>query len=755
MIFFAHSENAYGIKESVSDHACETAKLASFFGSALGIEKMAKVCGTIHDCKNSQSFQDVLNRKKIHVDHASPGAYFAFKCYKEKGLLIAIAICGHHDGLGSGDKGTISNLFKALKRGDEYNNGMEYSLTGDETICNAYSELLDDLEKLPDELEIDWIELLKTNNIFALMLYQRILFSVLVDADYSATAAHFSRKTQEYIYEDERYISNKMVSMLINQLDIYRDFVKKSSTASEELNNIRNKLYDYCLEAAPKPKGAFTLTAPTGTGKTLAMLAFALEHMRCNGHKRIIVVLPYLNLIDQTVKTYREVFGDNGIVYEDHSLAHENRTSESSFFVETWNSPIIITTTVRFFETLFESRAPDCRKLHRIADAVILFDEAQSMPPPLAAPTLGTLAYLCRRFGSTVVFSTATQPAFEFMKSYSGELEKWNPEEIVTDSSGFYNLCRRVNVDWRLDRQTSFAEIASEVAQVNQCCVIVNIKRHALELFNQLEGKKVGAIFHISTNMCPAHRINVIDKIKYCLNNNLPCHVVSTSCIEAGVDLDFPVLYRSIAPLDAVIQAAGRCNRKGNPEKGKVIIFIPENDGISEYPSNTYREFTDNLRIMLSENNNSLDIHSAEVIKDYFRSCFLNKECKKKLRDAIEILDYRETSEQYRWIEDRPDVSIIVPYEAEINLFQRLTTEAREKGIDGKWIAEARKISVNVSLNKKANLVDVLENVKFIQRKNKKGEKSGWYILLDNQNKVYTQDYGLDFSKEYFRNPVV
>jgi len=722
------------------------------------LKNLANAGGLLHDCKNSQTFQDVLNHKKIHVDHAAPGAYYAIKQYKEKGLLIAAAISGHHKGLSSGNPKDMNNLCRALKNGEKYNNGVEYSLTGDTAICNAFLELLSGKAVLPDELEIDWMDFYKSKQYLALMLYQRMLFSVLVDADYTATAAHFSRETQEYIYDDERYINREMVVRMMEQLADYRNQIKRESKAAAGLNNIRDVLYEYCLQAASKPKGAFTLTAPTGTGKTLAMLAFALEHIRCNHHNRIIVVLPYLNLIDQTVEVYRKIFKDSGIVYEDHSMAHENRASEGSFFIETWNSPIIITTTVRFFETLFENSAPDCRKLHRVANAVILFDEAQSMPPELAAPTLGTLAYLCRRFGSTVVFSTATQPAFEFIKNSNGDLEKWNPQEIVSNSSDFYNQCRRVKVDWRVDRQTSFAEIAAEASEVNQCCIIVNIKRHALEMFHQLKKYDLEAVYHISTNMCPAHRLDVLNEIKQRLEQGLPCHVVSTSCIEAGVDLDFPKLFRVIAPLDAIIQAAGRCNRKGDPDMGSVIVFIPENDGFRDYPSPTYQQFTDILHNMLRENNGFIDIYSTDTINEYFKNCFKDNESKKEkeLFDAIESWDYSETSRQYVWIEDRPDVSIIVPYKREMHLYEELADEAREKGINGKWITKARKISVNVSINKKAKLADVIENVRYAFRNRKKGEESGWYILLDNpNNQTYNQEYGLDFEKGYFVNYVV
>lgn len=751
MINYAHSENIYGIRESVYDHVCETAKLASYYGSFLDIKKEAEAAAWLHDGgKNSCIFQEVLSHKRIHVDHAAPGVYYSKKFYNVKGLMIAIAIDGHHKGLNSGSPKVMDRLCGTLKAGVKSDNGMEYSLTGDSIVTDAFDELFSERDILPDELECDWMPLYKAKQIIAAMLYQRMLFSVLVDADYTATDAHFTRKTQEYTYESECYIDKKMADQMLNCLIDYRTMVKMKSSAAEGLNAIRDVLYDYCSQAAAKPRGAFTLTSPTGTGKTLAMLAFALEHIRNNQNNRIIVVLPYLNLIDQTVDIYRKIFKDSGIVYEDHSMAHENRESDGNFYVERWNSPVIITTTVRFFEALFENSAPDCRKLHHIANSVILFDEAQSMPPSLAAPTLSALAYLCDRFGSTVVFSTATQPAFEFMKGSDNELEKWKPEEIIPNSKSFYNKCRRVNVEWRIDRQTSFDKIAEEASAVRQCCIIVNNKRHALEMFNKLKKYDLDEVYHISTNMCPAHRIDVLNEIKQRLEQDLPCHVVSTQCIEAGVDLDFSKLFRSIAPLDAIIQAAGRCNRKGNPDMGSVVVFIPENDGIRDYPSATYQEFTTNVILMLHENNGFLDIYSTETINQYYKNCFKDKEGKHALLDAIESLDYSETSEQYVWIEERPDVSIIVPYEKEMDLYNELLNEARDEGINGKWISKARKLSVNVSINKKAELVDVVENTKYASKKGKPGEGSDWYILLNNE--AYNQGYGLDFDKGYFAN---
>jgi len=753
MIYFAHSENKNGIKEPVYDHVRETAKLASYYGSFLGIQRNAEAAGWLHDGKNSEIFQEVLLQKKVHVDHSAPGLYFAIKTYKTNGLLIAVAIKGHHDGLDSGHHKAINIIFNDLKAGVKFKNGVEYSVTGDIEIANSYQELFSGQNLLPEELETDWIDLYVSKKYIPLMLYQRMLFSVLVDADYSATSAHFNRKSLEYVYEDDKLINDMLSEQMRRKLNIYREDIIASSIASSKLNEIRNALYEECIKAASKPRGAFTLTSPTGTGKTLALLAFALEHIKYNHNNRIIVVLPYLNLIDQTAEIYRKVFGDD-VVYEDHSLVRDKKENDENFYVERWNAPIIITTTVRFFEALFESKAPNCRKLHNIGNSVVLFDEAQTMPPELAVPTIETLAYLCQRFGASVVFSTATQPAFQYVKSYDNELANWNPDEIVTDSAALYDKCRRVNVEWRVNRQTSLDEIAEEASKIEQCCIIVNNKRHATEIFNKMMLFRPDSAFHISTNMCPSHRINVISEIKRRLGHGLPCHVVSTQCIEAGVDLDFPKLYRSIAPLDSIIQAAGRCNRKGNPEMGTVVVFMPEGDCERDYPSSYYHDCTIVLRNMLRKNDGNLDIYSVETIRKYYQNCFRDKDSKKKLIEAIARLDYAETSNQYAWIEERPEISLLVPYEKELALYERLAEEAHTNGIDGKWISEARKISVNVSFNRKANIEGVIEKAMFKRTGRSKQESSDWYILLRN-NDTYNQKIGLDFEKGYFTNYAV
>lgn len=742
MIFYAHSENAANAKEKVSDHLRETAKLACKFASVWGRSEEAKAAGLLHDLgKYTELFQKVLNREQVKVDHATPGALAALKKYKNQGIAIALAIQGHHDGLVCGIPGELqaSVLMKDAQ-----------SPTGKTFSSRDVDSLLQHLEKdnlkLPVEIESDYVKEYVNNHQVAAMLYTRMLFSALVDADFLSTEAHFNGDENGYIYRPmgEKLEADSLLTKLLKHIEQLRH----NSTAHNKIRSLRDDLFNACLLAGEMERGVYTLTAPTGTGKTLAMLAFALKHALVHSLRRIIIVLPYLSIIEQNAEVYRKVIeesGKSGLVLEDHSLAELPESQR--LLAENWDAPIIVTTTVRFFEGLFANQSVPCRRLHNIAKSIILFDEAQTMPPELVSVTLASLSYLVERFGCTVVFSTATQPAFgkfhEKVKVYTAS--GWQPKELIPQSLQLFQRARRVKINWL--GSLDWEQLANEIVSKPQVLVIVNTRKHAKILYQMISSLAADQnTMHISTDMCPAHRLDTIFAIKSKLFKGDVCRVISTQCVEAGVDIDFPIVWRALAPLEAICQAAGRCNREGKLQLGEVNVFIPPLSD-EKYPSLFYKKAAIEVKMMLKEKGH-LDIDDPNTIREYYERYFQQnlEQCEEKeLLDAIKSIDFYLTSKHYNWIKEKTN-NVLVPYLPRIELYEELCDQARNGGFGRSWIKRAQQISVGHRVNPKSPIWDVVEPV---MDKNK--QDTGWYILLDKN--VYSRDVGLnpkDISEIYF-----
>jgi len=644
--FLAHSPNdrGDGVPESVHAHILRVTMLARKFASAFGMEQQAEVAGLLHDLgKYSEQFQRRLAvRGEPSRDHWSIGAWFALKCYESRGLYPALAINAHHVGLTEIPLPTWTSLFEEL----------------DETICadiagnlfttndrqQVWKHFLHDKFKLP---QVD--RYLKSSVVnpqaTADMLDVRMLFSALVDADFLATEGHFTgNAAQPYCERPPGCELN-----LEPAIQAFTEFLSRLRSApATPMQPVRDQLSAACLTGAESPIGAYTLSAPTGSGKTLAMLAFALLHARKHGLRRIVVVLPFLNIIEQTAKIYREIFANQStigpnFILEDHSLADnppdrsgseadEQRPSDQRrrLLAENWDAPIIITTNVQLLESLHAGKPARCRKLHRLARSVILFDEVQTLPPHLVKATLGTLSRLSDPQGpyqSTVVFATATQPAFGQLHSEVKKLSSagWQPRELVPNPGELFALAsERVNVHWRHDETLSFDQLVNELASHERVLCIVNLKRHAIELVNALKDRGVKGVMHLSTNLCASHRLQVLDKVKTRLKENgTPIRLIATQCVEAGVDLSFPVVMRSLGPLEAIAQAAGRCNRSGEGPTGTVIVFRwPTEAGKEDqlqYPPGYAAAVSATSAFLKNQNLDHDLIHSPDRIREYYR----------------------------------------------------------------------------------------------------------------------------------------
>ena len=394
-----------------------------------------------------------------------------------------------------------------------------------------------------------------------------MLYSCLVDADYIDTETFMNGDAGRGNYEP--------LSALCDKLTAY---ISKWNNPTREIDILRQKILNSCIEKASAPRGIFSLTVPTGGGKTVASMAFALNHAVANSMKRIIYVIPYTSIIEQNAKVFRDILGQENVVEHHSSVSYELSENadeleyRSALATENWDAPVIVTTAVQFFESLYANRSSKCRKLHNIANSVIIFDEAQMIPSNNLRPCVAAIAELVRAYNATAVLCTATQPAIdEMLLEYS---KKESVVELCPDVDGMFEKFRRTSFE--KEGRLTTDELVSRLESQQQVLCIVNTRKFAQEAYEALpsEGR-----FHLSTLMCPVHRKQKLDEIRERLKSGKTCRVVSTSLIEAGVDVDFPRVFREMAGLDSILQAAGRCNREGkrSAESSIVTVFESEN----------------------------------------------------------------------------------------------------------------------------------------------------------------------------------
>ncbi|MDD2337310.1 MAG: CRISPR-associated helicase Cas3', partial [Geobacteraceae bacterium] len=670
------------------------------------------------------------------------------------------AIQGHHTGLQRSDKNSLSTMTPA-------------TLTQRHPLNLKLSDA--DISRLKSRSDADSINFTKPDNciinpreIFknpvAAMLDVRMLFSCLTDADFLDTEAHFEGTSRE----------NGSALNAPDALQALTDFmngsVRSTSNADQSVMDARNSLWKMVTSAAERTPGLQTLTAPTGSGKTLAMLKFALEHAARNGLKRIVLAVPFLSIIEQTASIYRAVFKDfpDNFVLEHHSLAglgSEEVTSDAELSSErarrllsqNWDAPIIITTNVQLLESLFSNRPATCRKLHNLMESVIMFDEAQTLPQALAVPTLAALSHLSTAYRSTVLFATATQPAFDTLDPAVSEKVPagWRPAETAPDHAGLYQSLRRYEVRWPDEGESKdWPELAEEIRDEDRALCVVNLKSHAQAILDEL--KNDDEVFHLSTNLCALHRRKVLDDVRSRLKNKLSCRLISTQCIEAGVDVDFPVVYRALAPLDSIAQAAGRCNREGrltdkygNRKMGSVRVFEPEITGDFRklYPTRDYFQAAEVTRSMLINARRSgvdgLDLNDPQVFREYFQSLYdLSKPETQngELQDAITNADFIRVAQEYRLI-DQSAIQVLVPYEKYREMFDELQRQQDEEGINAQWIRKAQGLTVGVFRPKSEHPAwGVLIPAKL---RYGKGVSDEWFILEDRDGEFYDNVVGL------------
>ena len=528
-------------------HLTGTAERAEKFAAAFGAGEIGYQLGLCHDIgKYTREFQDRLLRGGPKVDHATAGGQVIRNL---AGPLFAYPIIGHHSGLPDGgsprDAAGTPTLFGRLAK--QPPDIPDYSAYSEEIALSLPAE--PPLRPLYDAG-------------FSVSMLIRMLFSCLVDADYLDTE-HFMRDAQVSRggYDD--------IPTLHARLTAYIDRFGKPIDA---INIKRNQILSDCLQAAELPPGLYTLTVPTGGGKTIASLAFALSHAKEHGLNRVIYAIPYTSIIEQNAAVFAEIAGSENVLEHhaniDYDQAEDDTAERKHLSTENWDAPIVVTTNVQFFESFFASRTSRCRKLHNVAGSIIILDEAQMIPLPYLLPCVRVISELVHNYGCTVVLCTATQPALEGF--FPPELPC---REISTDPAGLYDFFRRTTFVplGTLDDET----LSGRLADTPQVLCIVNTRKQAQALFHLLpeEGR-----YHLSTTLYPEHRKRILNEIRARLAEGLPCRVVSTSLIEAGVDLDFPIVYRAEAGLDSIIQAAGRCNREGKRPADESPVYVFRSD---------------------------------------------------------------------------------------------------------------------------------------------------------------------------------
>ncbi len=635
------------------------------FAAKLGAEDWGLLAGLWHDLgKYASAFQDYLDRSasgdhvvRGSVDHSTAGAKLAIERFGHVGQLLAYVIAGHHAGL------------------PDYIDGVGGRSGLKHRVEHAPPESLDAIARAPDDLKAydrpsipGLLRSLPSRcdaQGLRVAFFVRMLFSCLVDADFLATEYYIDPPRS-----DRRRADSVGPGPLIIALDSHLNRLTRDAPDSQ-VNTHRNALLRACRTASLEQQGLFTLTAPTGSGKTLSSLAFALMHANTHGMRRVIYALPYTSITEQIAHEFRKVFANlsnssgREIVLEHHSSAAWKEADETDpdafraqLACENWDAEIIVTTNVQLLESMFAARASKCRKLHRIANSVIIFDEAQALPVDLMRPTLVAIDELSRAYNTSIVLCSATMPAIILRDDFPiglADVREINPQPQTMSAA----LKRtRAHLIDELDDD----ELIERLFDLDQVLAVVNTRGHAAGLYHNLAEKRDGQeVWHLSAGMCPAHRTDVLEQIHRRLDSGQACRVISTQVIEAGVDVDFPVVYRAMAGLDSIVQAAGRCNRNGKQPSGDVFIFETDQAG-----REILRQAQTTREIVLCHE----DIFSLEAIEHYFRLHLWQhksdwdkyKIASKSMFDARSLVfQFREAARLYKVIKDQ-SIPVVVPY---------------------------------------------------------------------------------------------
>lgn len=586
-------------------------------------------------------------------DHSSAGAIHALNCFGReiRGLPLQFAIAGHHAGLA--DRGDLQIRLQSDDKKRRYDLAIDQAIS---SILSPNVQL-----ELPPFISEPTDPMARTR---CFEFFTRMVFSALVDADFLDTEDFMTggaalpgrpadvRNCWQPLAEYDRCLTQFLGRL-------------RSGGPSTPVNACRAAVLDWCLHAATRPRGAYSLTVPTGGGKTLSSLAFATKHAVEWKLDRVVVALPFISILDQTADVFRQVFesdlGAPALVEHHSNIQPKFDTMANRLAAENWDAPLVVTTQVQLFESLFANRPGRCRKLHNLANSVIVLDEVQTLPVGLLAPILEVLQELVSNYGASLLLTTATQPSLESRqlgaKPFFGLSPM--PEEIVPSENidGLFQTMERVTVHWPASPDpVSWESLASEVVENRQVLVVVHKRADAVDLYRATDALVAGSVLHLSALMCPAHRRQVLADIRRRLDEGEVCRVVSTQLVEAGVDVDFPVVFRAMAGLESLAQAAGRCNREGKLQHGDFFVFHAPTE-----PPSSLAGHRDIASLMLAIDPD-LDLTSPATFRSYFNRLYSERDRDRRgIQPLRNELKFKSTSLKFRMIDDS-GITVFIPF---------------------------------------------------------------------------------------------
>jgi CRISPR-associated helicase Cas3/CRISPR-associated endonuclease Cas3-HD len=641
------NDENFWILHNLEDHLLKVGKLAGEFAKKFNFCEIGKIIGLWHDLgKYKPEFQERIRIKsgydeEIHLEgkkaqsvkHAITGAIHSMKTYPKEGCLLAFPIAGHHTGLKD-----LEDLKHSLR---------------DPFELEAYERILSEVPQDIADLTNPFQEIANRFKGMDATLLIRMLFSCLIDADRLDTESFMSPEIS--VQRKNSKISN--LQDLSRKLESYLKNLQLITKPSP-VNTIRQAVLHAVNSKSSLHPGFYSLTVPTGGGKTLSSLSFALKHAVKHEKSRVIYAIPYTSIIEQNAKVFKSIFGEES-VFEHHSsieIEDSQANPMNRLLSENWDHPLIVTTNVQLFESLFSSKTSKTRKIHNVVNSVIILDEAQMIPPEFLQPILNCLKQLVENYKVTVVFCTATQPAFKSHKTLSFNFSGIEEiTELAPDPEKLHKQLKRVRIEYTGNDPLDWEALANKINEHKSALIIVNRKDDAFEIYQSMGGNK----FHLSTNMCPQHRIDTLEEIKKYLLRDDSVYLVSTQLIEAGVDLDFPVVFRAMSGLDSIAQASGRCNREGRrSELGKVFVF----ETVRKSPRGHLLQAETIGRKCLQ---NLSDPLHPDSFKNYFEELFWIKGNKgldsKNIESLKNNLQFESISNAFRLIPE-DTVSILVPY---------------------------------------------------------------------------------------------
>lgn len=706
-------------KQTIIDHLEGTAEKAVENANEL-MKSLAYTIGIAHDIgKYAEDFQNRLNGSSIRYEHSACGAIeigdlVGNDMQEKMTYMLQYCIAGHHTGLPDG--GTASDLAETdttlharLKRKKNYVNTADYSSYKEEIQLKLpdYTAVIEELQKSSDK--IDFIE--------KYAFFTRYLFSCLTDADFIDTEQFCNPNIDRNLKYDFEKVEKAI------------DAKFRSFTADTPLKKARNVLQEQAINNSSDNSRISILNMPTGSGKTLCSMKIALRKLREHTKKRIIYVIPYTSIIEQTAEIFEDIFGEYTDIVQHHSnYCYDTDNSDVSTAeklkrsTENWDAPIIITTSVQFFQSLYHYKGSGLRKLHNMADSVIIFDEVHLIPIECIQPCLRGIGYITQYLNSEAVFLSATMPDYsDFFARYTGSgLFK----ELIPDKTAFsyFKKCRYSYIG-----ETELESIAVKAVDYKSSLIIVNSRKTAREMYRLLSGKK----YHLSTYMTPNDRSRIISEIRAALQNCEKIAVVSTSLVEAGVDLDFEAVFRQLAGLDNILQSGGRCNREGKRECGDVFVF--------ETADNPSADMKIRVSIVKDMLENGMDIDSEESIKDYYRRLFgyngekIDEKTIANMASNVDNIPFRKYADEFEYIKDETINVVINNNEETEKLLLQLDYDS--KNVRRKLQRYSVALKIHGEFDKAFSLGLLLDTGK------------GIYVLADNS--YYDTETGLDINKNH------